>query len=88
VGVVDIGHAPPQDAFGVDVQLVALVDVVVEHGGEQVIRRTDSVEVAGEVKVDVLHGHDLGVTAARRAAPRVRAEHRRTVTVGVAGRLD
>ena len=47
---------------------VAPVDVVVDHGGEQVVRRGDGVEVAGEVQVDVLHRHHLGIAAARRAA--------------------
>ena len=41
---------------------------------EQVVRRGDGVEVAGEVQVDLVHRHDLGVAAARRAA--LHAEHR------------
>ena len=49
LAVVHINHAPPQHAFGVDVQLIALVDMVVEHGSKQVIRRADGVEVAGKV---------------------------------------
>ena len=53
---------------------VALVQVVVEHRGEQVVRRRDRVEVAGEVEVDLVHRDDLGVAAARRAA--LHAEHR------------
>ena len=47
---------------------VAPVDVVVDHRGEQVVRRRDGVEVAGEVEVDVLHRHDLGIAAAGGAA--------------------
>ena len=35
---------------------------------EQIVGDTNGVEVAGEVEVDVLHGHDLGVAAAGRAA--------------------
>ena len=38
--------------------------MVVEHRGEEVVRRADGVEVACEVEVDVLHGDDLGVSAA------------------------
>ena len=71
--VIHIDRALPDDAAGVDVQGVALLDVVVEHGGEQVVRCADGVEVAGEVEVDVLHRDDLGVAAARRAA--LDAEH-------------
>ena len=67
-------HAPlPCDAFDVDAQGVALLDVVVQHGGQQVIGRADGMEVAGEVEVDVLHGDDLSIAAAGGAA--LHAEH-------------
>ena len=72
--VVHVHAALPGDAARVDAQGVALLDVVVEHGGQQVVGRADGVEVAGEVEVDVLHGDDLGVAAAGRAA--LDAEHR------------
>ena len=49
-------------------QLVAVVDVVVQHRGQQVVGQLDGVEVAGEVEVDVLHRHHLGVAAAGRTA--------------------
>ena len=32
------------------------------------MRDPDGVKIAGKMQVDVLHGHDLGITAARRAA--------------------
>ena len=38
--------------------------MVVDQRRQQIMRRADSVHVAGEVEVDVLHRHDLGVTAA------------------------
>ena len=52
---------------------VALIDAVVHHGGQQVVGCADGMQVAGEVQVDVLHGHHLGVAAAGRAA--LYAEH-------------
>ena len=58
---------------------VALLDMVVEHGGQKVIGSADGVEVAGEVEVDVLHGDHLGIAAAGGAA--LDAEH------GAEGRL-
>ena len=73
LAVVHVHRAPPQHAFGVDVQRVALIDVVVEHGGKQIVGRADGVEVAGEVQVDVFHRQNLRITAARRAA--LDAEH-------------
>ena len=39
-----------------------------EHRGEQIVRRADRVQVAGEVEVHLLHRHDLRVAAAGRAA--------------------
>src|SRR3546814_18997385 len=53
---------------GIDVDLFAPVDVVVDQGRQQGVRRGDGVEVAGEVEVDVLHRHHLGVAAAGGAA--------------------
>ena len=73
LAVVHVHHALPGDLAHVDAQLVALLDVVVQHGGQEVVGRADGVEVAGEVQVDVLHGNDLGVSAACSAA--LHAEH-------------
>ena len=66
--VVHVHDALPRDLAHVDAQLVALLNVVVQHGGQQVVGRADGVEIAGEVQIDVFHGHDLGVAAAGRAA--------------------
>ncbi len=76
--VVHVHHAVPGDAARVDAEIVGVVEVVVEHGGQQVVGRADGVHVAGEVEVDVLHGHDLGVAAAGRPALHAEAgAHRR-----------
>ena len=48
--------------------------MVVKHGCEQVVRRTDGMEVTREVQVDVFHGDDLGVAAAGSAT--LHAENR------------
>ena len=81
--VVHVEHALPGDAADVDVERVAVVDVVVDQRGEQVVRGGDRGEVAGEVQVDVGHRHDLAVAAAGRAAlhPEHRA-HRRLAQAG------
>ena len=73
LAVVHVDAAAPNDVVQVDVKLVALLDVVVKHRGDEVVRSTDGMEVAGEVQVDVLHGNDLGVTAASGTA--LDAEH-------------
>ena len=38
--------------------------MVVEHGSQQVVGGTNSMEVTGKVQVDVLHGDDLRPAAA------------------------
>ena len=45
-----------------------MVDVVVHQCGQQVVGQRNRIEVTGKVKVDVLHGHHLGITAPSRAA--------------------
>jgi len=66
--VVDVDAAAPRDRERVDIELVAVEDARVEHRGEQVVRRADRMDVAGEVEVHVLHRHDLRVAGAGRAA--------------------
>ena len=51
-----------------NMQRVALEYMVIDHRGEQVVRRRDRVEIAVEMQIDVVHGHDLRVSAARRSA--------------------
>ncbi len=74
LAVVHIHAPPPGDLLHVDAQGVPLLDVVVQQGRQQVIRRADGVEVPGKVKVDILHGHHLGMAAPRRAP--LHPEHR------------
>ena len=66
--VVHVDDPPPEHPPRVDAEPVALVDVVVEQRGEQVVGRGDGVEVAGEVEVDVVGRDDDGPAAAGRAA--------------------
>ncbi len=66
--VVHVDDAAPGDAARVEAERIAPIDMIVDQRGEQIIGCADGVEVAGEVEVDVLHRHDLGVAAASRAA--------------------
>ncbi len=72
--VVDVHAAPPADRQRIDAEDVSVQQVRLEHGGQQVVRGADRVDVAGEVQVHVLHRDDLGVPATRSAA--LDAEHR------------
>jgi hypothetical protein len=72
--VVHVERALPSHLERVDRVLVAVQDRRVEQCGEQVVGRSDRVDVAGEVEVQVLHRHDLRQPAAGGAA--LDAEHR------------
>ena len=64
LSVVHVHAASPGDLARVDVQRVALEDVVVDHRCQQVVCRADRVEVTCKVKVDVLHRDYLCVSSA------------------------
>ena len=66
--VVHIHAAFKEDAARVDAQLVALLQMVVQNGAQQVVGRGDGVHVAGEVQIDVLHRDHLRIAAAGSAA--------------------
>ena len=72
--VIHIHAALPSHAARIDVAGIALLNAVVYHRGDQVVRRRDGVHVAREMQIDVLHRHDLRIAAARRAA--LHAENR------------
>ena len=62
--VVHIHTSLPCDLSRVNVQCVALENVVVDHGCQQVVCCTDRMEVTCEVKVDIFHRNYLSISAA------------------------
>jgi hypothetical protein len=60
--VVDVEHPAPGDVVEVQPELVALVQVIVDHRRELVVCRGDGVHVAGEVQIELLHRHHLRMT--------------------------
>ena len=72
--VVHIDAALDEHTALIDAQHVALLHVVIEHGAQQVICRSDGMHVTRKVQVDVLHRQHLCVAAACSAA--LNAEHR------------
>ena len=66
--VIDVDDTPPHWPAHIEAEFVAPIDVIVDHRREQIVRGGDGVKVAVEVEVDILHRHDLSVTAASRAA--------------------
>src|SRR5829696_5948936 len=72
--IVYVHHPSPGNALQLEVEGVALVEVVVDHGGELVVGLGDRVDVTGEVQIERLHRHDLAVAAAGGTA--LDTEHR------------
>ncbi|MGB0097565.1 MAG: hypothetical protein WBP81_34145 [Solirubrobacteraceae bacterium] len=66
--VVHVDCPAPSDPQRVDLMRIALENRRVEQRGEQIVGGADRVDVAGEVKVQVLHRYDLGQPSTRRAA--------------------
>ena len=68
LSVVQVYTALPCNSSGVNVQLIALLNVVIHHGCQEVICCCDGVQIAGKVQVDILHGNHLCIAAAGSAA--------------------
>ena len=80
--VIHVHTSSPGDLSRVDVQSVALENMVVNHGCQQVVGCSDCMEVAGEVKIDVLHGHYLRVSAAGSSSLYTEYRSQRRLTKG------
>ncbi len=78
--VVHVDHPLPDDPPRIDAQGVAVLDVVIQHRGQEVVGHLDGVEVAGELEIDVLHRRHLGVTAAGGAPLHAEAWAQRRLT--------
>jgi hypothetical protein len=72
--IVHVHAARPQDFLRIDAQVVAEMEMRVEQRRQQVVRRCDGVEVAGEMQVDAIDRRQRRLAAAGRAA--LHAEHR------------
>ena len=59
--VIDIDTTLPCHATRIDVERIALMDVVINDGGQRIGGCGDSVKITGEVEVDVLHRNYLRV---------------------------
>lgn len=72
--VVYVECARPRDLRRIEVQCVAMEEVGVDHGGQQVMCGSDGVKVAVEMQVDLLAGFHLRETAS--GCPAFEAEDR------------
>ena len=67
--IVQIDHTAQYDPSRIDAQLVAVLQMIVDHRGQQVVGLADRIHVAHEMQVDVLGGYDLGVARRRCRRP-------------------
>ena len=66
--VVHIHTAAPYYPFNIYAQSIALLYMIIEHGGKQIVCRAYGMKIARKVKVYILHRHYLGIAAARSAS--------------------
>ena len=72
--IIHVDGTRPGDPALVDAESIAVVDMAIQHGRQQVVRGRNRVEITGKVEVDLLHGDHLRVAATGR--PALDAEHR------------
>ena len=78
--VIHVLTALPDHLSRIDPQLIALLDMVVQKRRQQIVGRCDRMKIAGKMQVQILHRHDLGVTAACRAALDAKARSKRRLS--------
>ena len=66
--VIQVDDAPPSDIMNIDIALIAMIDMRVQHRRDQIMRRANRMNVPGQMQIKMLHRHNLAVTAAGRAA--------------------
>ena len=66
--VIHVHAAFPDDPGGIDAQSVSVMNMVVNSRCQQVVGRSDGVEITCKMQVELLHGKYLGIAAAGSAA--------------------
>ena len=65
---VEVYHPAEDDAARVESEFIAVLEMIVHHGAEEIVGLLHGIHVADKMKVDVLGGHDLRMAAAGAAA--------------------
>ena len=66
--VINVQNAWPRDGAFLDVELISLMQVVIDHCRQQVVCSCDRVEIAGQVQIHLLEWQDLALAIAGRSA--------------------
>ena len=78
--VVHVQTSLPDDLSWIDLQLVSLLDMIVQDRRQQIVRRSDCMEISRKMEVQILHRHYLRITASRSAAFDAKARAKRRLT--------
>ena len=62
--VINVQNARPRDGAFLDVELISLMQVVIDHCRQQVVCSCDRVEIAGQVQIHLLEWQDLALAIA------------------------
>ena len=62
--VIQVQYTLPSDTANINIQGIPLLDMIVNNRRQQIVGCGNSVEIAGEMKVNILHRHHLGITPA------------------------
>ena len=88
LAIIHVNTAFPHHAAWINVEVITLLDVVIQHGGAEVVCSADGVEVSGKVKVDVLHRNYLGIAATCSTALDTKNRAQRRLSKSQHGRLS
>ena len=61
--VVHVHAAFPDNISRINSQCIALLNVIIQHGSQQIIRRSDRVEISGEMQIQIFHWENLCIPA-------------------------
>ena len=62
--VIHVLTALPHDLPGIDVQIIALLDMIVQQRSKKVICRSNRMKISREMKIQIIHRYNLCITAA------------------------
>ena len=88
LAIIHVYAALPHNTTWINIETVALLDMVIQHGCAEVVCSANSVEVTGKVKVNVFHRNYLGISAARSATLDTKDRSQRRLSKGQHGRLS
>ena len=80
VPVIHIQTALPDHLSWIDLKGIPLLDVIIQHSRKQVISRRDRMEISCKMKIQILHGNNLRISASGSSSfdPEARAKGRLT----------